>query len=155
MSMEAPADNPAAVDPQASGSEMVAEIFRICAPLSLRSIVGAPVRGADGRRIGFIETVMTDLPSGRVAYAVLRLGSRWRFRKHLRPVPWRSLTFVRNRNGIAARLDLESCGDQASGREITAVWPNSGGAKGAGKRAPRVEPGCEPCRPAVEMGETR
>lgn len=155
MSMEAPADSPDAVDLQLSAHEVVAETFRVCAPLSLRSIVGAPVRSVDGRRIGFIETVMTDLPSGRIAYAVLRLGSRWQLRKRLRPVPWQSLSFLRNRNGIAARLDLESCGDEPRGREISAVWPNGGGANGPGERAPPVKPGSDPRRLAAEMGETR
>ena len=56
-------------------------------------VEGAPVYGANGERIGFIERLMLDKRSGQVAYAVLRCGKSFSPPPHHLPVPWDALRY--------------------------------------------------------------
>ena len=56
-------------------------------------VQGTSVYGADGQRIGSIERVMIDKPSGRVSYAVLAFGGFLGIGDDHYPLPWNSLKY--------------------------------------------------------------
>jgi hypothetical protein len=54
---------------------------------------GKAVYGADNKKIGSIENVMIDKPSGEIAYAVLSFGGFLGIGKDHYPVPWKVLRY--------------------------------------------------------------
>jgi hypothetical protein len=67
-------------------------------------VEGTTVFRADGKRIGVIERLMIEKVSGKVAYAVLSLGSvLWRGKKHI-PIPWERLEYSVVHEGYFAHL---------------------------------------------------
>jgi len=56
-------------------------------------VEGTPVYGADDTKIGTIERVMIDKPSGRVSYAVLGFGGFLGLGNDHYPLPWQSLKY--------------------------------------------------------------
>jgi hypothetical protein len=56
-------------------------------------VEGTAVYGADGEKIGSIERVMIDKPSGRVSYAVLGFGGFLGIGNDHYPLPWQSLKY--------------------------------------------------------------
>ena len=61
--------------------------------ISNDKVEGTAVYGADGNKIGRVETVMIDKRSGRVAYAVLSFGGFLGLGAEHYPLPWSLLTF--------------------------------------------------------------
>lgn len=61
-------------------------------------VAGIPVHGSDGRRIGAIERLLIDKPTGKVAYAVMRAG------EDCYPLPWLLLTYDPGRDGYHADI---------------------------------------------------
>ena len=76
----------------ATSNEMLKqkEIGRL---IAADKVQGTPVSNAAGERIGSIENVMIDKPSGRVAYAVMSFGGVLGFGKSRYPLPWDLLEF--------------------------------------------------------------
>src|SRR5258707_953093 len=60
---------------------------------------------AAGERIGSIENVMIDKPSGRVAYAVMSFGGVLGFGKSRYPLPWDLLEFDPTLDSYVVDLD--------------------------------------------------
>ncbi len=60
--------------------------------LSASSLAGDSVRNTAGESLGKIEEVMIDIPSGRVAYAVLSFGGFLGMGNKLFAVPWNAFT---------------------------------------------------------------
>jgi hypothetical protein len=60
--------------------------------LSAGTITGDRVRNPAGEDLGKIEEIMLDIPSGRVAYAVLSFGGILGLGSKLFAVPWEALT---------------------------------------------------------------
>jgi hypothetical protein len=56
-------------------------------------VEGTTVYGADGEKIGSIERVMIDKPSGKVSYAVLGFGGFMGLGNDHYPLPWQSLKY--------------------------------------------------------------
>ena len=56
-------------------------------------VQGTPVANTTGEKIGTIENVMIDKPSGRVAYAVMSFGGILGMGKHRYPLPWEILEY--------------------------------------------------------------
>jgi hypothetical protein len=56
-------------------------------------VEGRPVRGSDGRRIGFIKRLMIDKHSGKVSYAVMNCGGFLGIGGEYRAVPWDALHY--------------------------------------------------------------
>jgi hypothetical protein len=56
-------------------------------------VEGTPVRGIDGRKIGFIKRLMIDKHSGKVSYAVMNCGGFLGIGGEYRAVPWDALHF--------------------------------------------------------------
>ena len=60
--------------------------------MSAGSLTGGRVRNAAGEDLGKIEEIMLDVPTGRVAYAVLSFGGFLGMGNKLFAVPWEALT---------------------------------------------------------------
>jgi len=60
--------------------------------MSAGTLAGDRVRNAAGEDLGKIEEIMLDVPSGRVAYAVLSFGGFLGMGNKLFAVPWNALT---------------------------------------------------------------
>src|ERR1700727_1636300 len=56
--------------------------------LASSTLTGDPVRNAAGEDLGTIDEIMIDIPSGRVAYAVLSFGGFLGMGDKLFAVPW-------------------------------------------------------------------
>ena len=61
--------------------------------ISADKVQGTPVSNPAGERIGSIENVMIDKPSGRVAYAVMSFGGVLGIGKDRYPLPWNLLEY--------------------------------------------------------------
>jgi len=59
--------------------------------LSASTLAGDRVRNSTGENLGKVDEIMIDIPSGRVAYAVLSFGGVLRVGNKLFAVPWSSL----------------------------------------------------------------
>jgi len=60
--------------------------------MSAASLASDAVRNKAGEKIGSITDIIIDLPSGRVAYAVLAFGGFLGFGEKLFAIPWQALT---------------------------------------------------------------
>jgi len=60
--------------------------------MSAGTLAGDRVRNAAGEDLGKIEEIMIDVPSGRIAYAVLSFGGFLGMGNKLFAVPWNALT---------------------------------------------------------------
>lgn len=59
--------------------------------LAASTLAGDSVRNAAGEDLGKLDELMIDIPSGRVAYAVLSFGGVLRMGNKLFAVPWSAL----------------------------------------------------------------
>lgn len=59
--------------------------------LSASSLAGDRVRNSAGEDLGKVDELMIDIPSGRVAYAVLSFGGILRMGNKLFAIPWSAL----------------------------------------------------------------
>jgi sporulation protein YlmC with PRC-barrel domain len=59
--------------------------------MSAGTLTGNDVKNSRGENLGDIEAIMLDVPSGRVAYAVLSVGGFLGAGDKLFAVPWRAL----------------------------------------------------------------
>ena len=60
--------------------------------MSAASLASDSLRNKAGEKVGSITDIMIDLPSGRVAYAVLSFGGILGFGEKLFAIPWEALT---------------------------------------------------------------
>jgi hypothetical protein len=60
--------------------------------LPASTLTGDRVRNRVGEDLGKIEEIMVDIPSGRVAYAVIAFGGVMGIGEKLFAIPWRALT---------------------------------------------------------------
>jgi len=67
-------------------------------------VEGTSVYRANGDRIGTIERVMIDKPSGDVAYAVMSFGGFLGVGNDYYPVPWSLLTYNEELGGYEVNL---------------------------------------------------
>ena len=59
--------------------------------LSASSLASDDVKDADGKKLGKVDEIMIDIPSGRVAYAVMSFGGFLGMGDKLFAVPWSAL----------------------------------------------------------------
>lgn|SRR5690606_21184333 len=74
-------------------------------------VEGTSVYGPGGDKIGAIERVMIDKPSGKVAYAVLSFGGFLGIGDDHYPIPWTKLTYDESLGGYRTDIshaDLEA-----------------------------------------------
>jgi|KBSMisStandDraft_5_1062788.scaffolds.fasta_scaffold214470_1 sporulation protein YlmC with PRC-barrel domain len=60
--------------------------------LAASTLAGDAVRNSAGEDLGKVDEIMIDIPSGKVAYAVLSFGGVLRMGNKLFAVPWSALT---------------------------------------------------------------
>ena len=60
--------------------------------LAASTLAGDSVRNSAGEDLGKVDEIMIDIPSGKVAYAVLSFGGVLRMGNKLFAVPWSALT---------------------------------------------------------------
>ncbi len=73
--------------------------------VAARTLQGESVRNAAGEDLGQIEELMIDVPTGRVAYAVLSFGGFLGIGSKLFAVPWQALKFDRQENQFILNVD--------------------------------------------------
>jgi len=72
--------------------------------ISSDKVEGTAVYGADGDKIGRIESVMIGKRDGKVAYAVLSFGGFLGMGEDHYPIPWSVLTYDENYGGYRVSL---------------------------------------------------
>lgn len=76
--------------------------------LSSSSLTGDSVRNNDGDDLGNIKDIMIDVPTGRVAYAVLDMGGFLGLGNKLFAVPWQSLVLDEEAHEFVLDVDKET-----------------------------------------------
>jgi sporulation protein YlmC with PRC-barrel domain len=73
--------------------------------LSASTLAGDSVKNAEGDDLGKVDEIMIDIPSGRVAYAVLSFGGILRMGNKLFAVPWEVLTIDEDQKCFILNVD--------------------------------------------------
>ena len=73
--------------------------------LSASTLAGDSVRNTAGEDLGKVDEIMIDIPSGRVAYAVLSFGGVLRMGNKLFAVPWSVLTLDEDKKQFIMDVD--------------------------------------------------
>lgn len=90
--------------------------------LAASTMEGDPVRNSSGDDLGMIEEVMIDLPSGRIAYAVLSFGGVLGMGSKLFAVPWNALRVDEDEQCFVLDVDKKTL-QTASGFDKN-NWPD-------------------------------
>lgn len=75
--------------------------------MSSDSLAGNDVTNAQGESLGEIDTIMIDVPSGRIAYAVLSFGGFLGMGNKLFAIPWSALTLDADSEQFILNVDKE------------------------------------------------
>ena len=73
--------------------------------LAASTLAGDSVRNRNNEDLGKVDEIMIDIPSGRVAYAVLSFGGFLRMGNRLFAVPWPALTVDEDRKCFILDVD--------------------------------------------------
>lgn len=76
--------------------------------LSSSTLEGDSVRNSAGEDLGKIEEIMIDIPTGRVAYAVLSFGGFLGIGNKLFAVPWEALTVDEEAHQFILNVDRQT-----------------------------------------------
>jgi len=76
--------------------------------LSASTLAGDSVRNAEGEDLGKISEIMIDIPSGRVAYAVLSFGGILGMGDKLFAVPWSALKVDEDEKCFILNVDKQT-----------------------------------------------
>jgi len=76
--------------------------------LSASTLAGDNVRNAAGEDLGVVDEIMIDLPSGRVAYAVVSFGGVLRMGNKLFAIPWSALTVDEDKKCFILNADKKT-----------------------------------------------
>ena len=68
-------------------------------------LIGDRVRNSAGEDLGKIEEIMIDVPTGRLAYAVISFGGFLGVHNKLFAVPWKALTVDESDRQIVLNVD--------------------------------------------------
>lgn len=90
--------------------------------LSVDSLTGNDVRNLQGDDLGNIKSMMLDLQSGKVAYAVLSFGGMFGMGDKLFAVPWKALELDTKEKCFTLNADKEKL-ENAPGFD-KANWPD-------------------------------
>jgi sporulation protein YlmC with PRC-barrel domain len=75
--------------------------------MSAGTLAGDRVRNSAGEDLGKIEEIMLDVPTGRVAYAVLSFGGFLGMGNKLFAVPWQALTLDEREHEFLLNVDKQ------------------------------------------------
>jgi len=90
--------------------------------LAASTLAGDSVRNAAGEDLGKIDEIMIDIPSGRVAYAVLSFGGFLGMGNKLFAVPWSALKVDEDEKCFVLNVDRRTI-EQAPGFDKD-NWPD-------------------------------
>jgi sporulation protein YlmC with PRC-barrel domain len=90
--------------------------------LSASTLAGDSVRNAAGEDLGTIDEIMIDIPSGRVAYAVLSFGGFLGMGDKLFAVPWSALKVDEDEKCFILNIDKRTV-EEAPGFDKE-NWPD-------------------------------
>jgi len=90
--------------------------------LAASTLAGDSVRNAAGEDLGKIDEIMIDIPSGRVAYAVLSFGGFLGMGDKLFAVPWAALKVDEDEKCFILNVDKRTI-EQAPGFDKN-NWPD-------------------------------
>ena len=76
--------------------------------LAASTLAGNSVRNAAGEDLGKVDEIMIDIPSGRVAYAVLSFGGFLGLGNKLFAVPWSALKVDEDEKCFVLNADKQS-----------------------------------------------
>jgi sporulation protein YlmC with PRC-barrel domain len=76
--------------------------------MSAGTLAGDRVRNSAGEDLGKIEEIMLDVPTGRVAYAVLSFGGFLGMGNKLFAVPWQALTLNERDHEFVLNVDKQT-----------------------------------------------
>jgi len=93
--------------------------------LAASTLAGDSVRNAAGEDLGTIDEIMIDIPSGRVAYAVLSFGGFLGMGDKLFAVPWSALKVDEDEKCFILNVDKRTI-EQAPGFDKD-NWPDMSG----------------------------
>jgi len=79
--------------------------------MAARTLTGNKVYNAQGEDIGEIEDIMLDVPSGRIAYAVLSFGGVLGIGEKFFAIPWSALVLDATRECFVLDIDKERLKD--------------------------------------------
>ncbi|PWU07769.1 MAG: photosystem reaction center subunit H [Terriglobia bacterium] len=71
------------------------------------TLAGDRVRNSAGEDLGKIEEIMIDVPTGRVAYAVLSFGGFLGMGNKLFAIPWRAMTLDEREHQFVLNVDKQ------------------------------------------------
>jgi sporulation protein YlmC with PRC-barrel domain len=92
--------------------------------LAASTLAGDSVRNAAGDDLGNLDQIMIDIPSGRVAYAVLSFGGVLGMGSKLFAVPWNALTVDEDEKCLILAADKKTL-ENAPGFDKD-DWPDMG-----------------------------
>ncbi len=75
--------------------------------MSAESLEGDKVVNPEGENLGEIETIMLDVPNGRIAYAVLSFGGVFGIGEKLFAIPWEALILDADEKRFILDIDME------------------------------------------------
>jgi sporulation protein YlmC with PRC-barrel domain len=90
--------------------------------MSAGTLAGDRVRNSAGEDLGKIEEIMLDVPTGRVAYAVLSFGGFLGMGNKLFAIPWEALTLNERDHEFILNVDKQRL-DNAPGFDKD-NWPD-------------------------------
>jgi len=93
--------------------------------LSAATVTGDRVRNPAGEDLGKVEEIMLDVPTGRVAYAVISFGGFLGIGDKLFAVPWRALTLNERDHEFILNVDRRRL-EEAPGFDRD-NWPDMAG----------------------------
>jgi sporulation protein YlmC with PRC-barrel domain len=98
--------------------------------ISSSRVAGTAVYNPKGERLGHIDDVMIDKPSGRIAYAVLAFGGFLGFNDKHHPLPWSVLHYDLKLDGYVVDLDRNTLlGAPSYASETAPGWDAAGWTK--------------------------
>ncbi|HYD94870.1 MAG TPA: PRC-barrel domain-containing protein [Noviherbaspirillum sp.] len=105
MSQDASGRNPA------GGARIVGDSPNFSGPgpqvMAAATLQGETVLNPQGENLGEIQDIMIDVPSGRIAYAVLSFGGVLGLGNKLFAIPWSALTLDAQRECFILDIDRE------------------------------------------------
>jgi len=84
------------------------DTHRVRRVMSAGTLAGDRVRNSAGEDLGKIEEIMIDVPTGRIAYAVLSFGGFLGMGNKLFAVPWDALTLDEREHEFVLNVDKQT-----------------------------------------------
>jgi sporulation protein YlmC with PRC-barrel domain len=105
------ADSSTAPEPMGGGAGIVGGRVNLSGPgpqvMAADTLQGDKVVNRLGEQLGEIQDIMLDVPSGRIAYAVLSFGGVLGIGDKLFAIPWSALTLDADRECFVLDIDKE------------------------------------------------